>query len=274
MFVAAVVVLAIVDGAIIYAGIKFRERPGHIAKQFHGHNLLELTWTIIPTIMVVSFSVLSWQKLDFINNTRGGDVGMVIQAEGAQWAVELQLPARGPLPAERRDDLSDRRAGAAHPGRHESADRALGARTSSTRSGSPRSAGRRTRSRARHRPVAPGRQTGDIQGSVPRVLRRRARGHARSRWSRTRRTNTPRGSRPRRSQAERFNSNEAKAAASCSARSPARAVTRSMGSTAGGKIPGRAEPDPRREQEEHRRRLALTGERREPEEAGSRTRRR
>jgi cytochrome c oxidase subunit 2 len=92
MFVAAVVVLAIVDGALIYAGIKFRERPGHVAQQFHGHNMLELTWTIIPTIMVVSFSVLSWQKLDFINNSRGGDVGMVIQAEGAQWAWSFNYP--------------------------------------------------------------------------------------------------------------------------------------------------------------------------------------
>ena len=94
MFVAAVVVLAIVDGALIYAGIKFRERPGHVAQQFHGHNMLELTWTIIPTIMVVSFSVLSWQKLDFINNSRGGDVGMVIQAEGAS--------GRGPSAIRRR----------------------------------------------------------------------------------------------------------------------------------------------------------------------------
>lgn len=92
MFIAAVVVLAIVDGALIYAGIKFRERPGHVAQQFHGHNMLELTWTIIPTIMVVSFSVLSWQKLDFINNSRGGDVGMVIQAEGVQWAWNFSYP--------------------------------------------------------------------------------------------------------------------------------------------------------------------------------------
>ena len=92
MFVAAVVVLAIVDGAIIYAGVKFRERPGHVAQQFHGNNMLELTWTIIPTIMVVSFSVLSWQKLDFINNSRGGDVGMVIQAEGAQWVWNFNYP--------------------------------------------------------------------------------------------------------------------------------------------------------------------------------------
>jgi cytochrome c oxidase subunit 2 len=91
MFVAAVIVLAIVDGALVYSGIRFRERPGHVAKQFHGHNLLELTWTVVPTIMVVSFSVLSWQKLDFINNTRG-DAQMVIQAQGAQWVWTFSYP--------------------------------------------------------------------------------------------------------------------------------------------------------------------------------------
>ncbi len=91
MFVCAIVVLAIVDGGIVYAGIKFRERPGHVAKQFHGHNFLELTWTVIPTIMVVTFSVLSFQKLDFINNTRGG-VEMTIQAQGSQWVWTFSYP--------------------------------------------------------------------------------------------------------------------------------------------------------------------------------------
>src|SRR5919199_1790309 len=67
MFASAMVVLAIVAGALIYSGVKFRERPGHVAQQFHGHNMLELTWTVIPTIMVISFSVLSWQRLNIIN---------------------------------------------------------------------------------------------------------------------------------------------------------------------------------------------------------------
>src|SRR5919204_4023379 len=68
MFGAAMIVLAIVAGALIYSGVKFRERPGHVAQQFHGHNMLELTWTVIPTIMVVSFSLMSWQRLNFLND--------------------------------------------------------------------------------------------------------------------------------------------------------------------------------------------------------------
>src|SRR5207247_8241857 len=92
MFVAAVVVLAIVDGGIIYAGIKFRERPGHVAKQFHGHNLLELTWTIIPTVMVLGFSVLSFQKLLYINDA-STDAQMTVKVVAQQWVWNFQYPS-------------------------------------------------------------------------------------------------------------------------------------------------------------------------------------
>lgn len=91
MFVAAVIVLAIVDGGLLYAGIRFRERPGHVAKQFHGHNLLELAWTVVPTIMVISFSVLSFQKLQVLNDTKTG-AEMTIGVEARQWAWSFSYP--------------------------------------------------------------------------------------------------------------------------------------------------------------------------------------
>jgi cytochrome c oxidase subunit 2 len=90
MFIAAVIVLVIVDGGLIYAGIKFRARPGHIAKQFHGHNLLELVWTVVPTIMVISFSVLSFQKLNFMNDN--SNPGMTIDVVGQQWSWVYNYP--------------------------------------------------------------------------------------------------------------------------------------------------------------------------------------
>lgn len=90
MFVAAIVVLAIVDGGLIYAGIRFRDRPGHTAKQFHSHNVLELLWTVIPTIMVISFSVLSYQKLNVMNDTSGA--GMTVNVQGQQWTWLMSYP--------------------------------------------------------------------------------------------------------------------------------------------------------------------------------------
>ena len=91
MFGAAIVVLVIVDGALIYAGIKFRERPGHRAAQFHSHNVLELLWTVIPTLMVISFAVLSFQKLDYINDTASG-AEITVQVSGRQWSWTYKYP--------------------------------------------------------------------------------------------------------------------------------------------------------------------------------------
>lgn len=91
MFAAAVVVLVIVYGAIFYAGIKYRERPGVAAKQFHGHNLLELLWTVIPTIMVISFSVLSFQKLLILNDVDTG-TEMTVKVTARQWSFTFEYP--------------------------------------------------------------------------------------------------------------------------------------------------------------------------------------
>jgi cytochrome c oxidase subunit 2 len=92
MFAAAVVVLAIVVGALVVAGIRFRERPGHQARQYHGNNVLELVWTVIPTLMVISFSVLSFQRLAYVNDVDSG-AAMTIKAEGKQWVWGFQYPS-------------------------------------------------------------------------------------------------------------------------------------------------------------------------------------
>jgi len=92
MFGAAIVVLAIVVGALVVAGIRFRERPGHQARQYHGNNLLELIWTVVPTLMVISFSVLSFQRLTLVNDVDSG-AAMTIKAEGKQWVWGFQYPS-------------------------------------------------------------------------------------------------------------------------------------------------------------------------------------
>jgi cytochrome c oxidase subunit 2 len=91
LFGCAVVVLAIVVAALTYSGIKFRDRPGRVAQQIHGQNTLELIWTIVPTIMVISFTVLSWDRLNFINNVDAGSA-MTVRVDGAQWAWSFTYP--------------------------------------------------------------------------------------------------------------------------------------------------------------------------------------
>jgi cytochrome c oxidase subunit 2 len=91
LFAAAILVLVIVDGALIYSGIKFRERPGVAPKQFHGHNLLELAWTVIPTIMVVTFTILSFQRLLILNDVSTG-ADMTVKVHARQWTFDFEYP--------------------------------------------------------------------------------------------------------------------------------------------------------------------------------------
>src|SRR5205814_4630179 len=84
--------LAIVDGALIWSGIKYRERPGVVAKQFHGNNVLELLWTVIPTIMVVTFTVLSFQQLLKINIEADTVTDMTVKVHARQWSFQFEYP--------------------------------------------------------------------------------------------------------------------------------------------------------------------------------------
>src|SRR5439155_36900 len=91
LFACAVVVLAIVVGALTYSGIKFRDRPGRVAQQIHGSNTLELVWTVVPTLMVISFTALSWTRLNFINDVNS-NVAMTVKVEGRQWSWNFTYP--------------------------------------------------------------------------------------------------------------------------------------------------------------------------------------
>jgi cytochrome c oxidase subunit II len=91
LFACAVVVLAVVVGALTYSGIKFRERPGRVAHQFHGQNTLELIWTVVPTLMVISFTALSWTRLNTINDV-DSNVAMTVKVEARQWTWGFTYP--------------------------------------------------------------------------------------------------------------------------------------------------------------------------------------
>ena len=50
-----VAVFILVEGALLYSLVKFRRRPGDsLPVQVHGHTGREITWTIIPTILILS----------------------------------------------------------------------------------------------------------------------------------------------------------------------------------------------------------------------------
>ena len=85
--------------ALVYAIWKFREREGddRRPKQLHGNTALEITWTIIPAVLLAAITVPMLQGLFEMREVPTGDDVIHINVTGHQWwwefeYVDEQLP--------------------------------------------------------------------------------------------------------------------------------------------------------------------------------------
>ena len=90
-----VAVFVLVEGALLYATIKFRRRPGDpLPKQVHGNAPLEITWTVIPTILILAlgaWSVVTLFDLEKPPASAAGDI-LEVTVTGHQWWWEFEYP--------------------------------------------------------------------------------------------------------------------------------------------------------------------------------------
>lgn len=90
VFWIAVAVFVLVQGLILYAVFKFRDRGGDdIPKQVAGNTRLEVIWTIIPTLILVGIAVPTVQTI-FELARAPGDEALEVRVVGKQywWAFE------------------------------------------------------------------------------------------------------------------------------------------------------------------------------------------
>ncbi|MEX0787540.1 MAG: cytochrome c oxidase subunit II [Anaerolineales bacterium] len=92
LFGAATVIFLIVEGALVYAVLRFRRRPDDAtdAAPVHGHAALELVWTLIPTVLVTVIGVYSFQVLTKIELP--GPNPMVVEVTSRQFSWEFHYP--------------------------------------------------------------------------------------------------------------------------------------------------------------------------------------
>ena len=66
VFVIAAAIFFLVEGLIVWTVIRYRRKPGddELPPQTHGNNLAEITWTVVPTLIVAFLFVISWQTLN------------------------------------------------------------------------------------------------------------------------------------------------------------------------------------------------------------------
>ncbi len=95
IFWTAVVVFVMVEGALVYAMIKFRRKPGQgIPRQVHGNERLEIAWTIAPSLVLAAIAVPTIITIFDTANLPPGEV-MEVRVTGHQWWFEFEYPELG-----------------------------------------------------------------------------------------------------------------------------------------------------------------------------------
>lgn len=101
VFAIAVAIFVAVEGLIVWSILRYRRRPTDVdlPPQTHGNNLVEVLWTLIPTVIVLYLFAISWQTLNSVDatsvaNGQKPDVQIRALAGQFQWQFEY-LDANG-----------------------------------------------------------------------------------------------------------------------------------------------------------------------------------
>jgi cytochrome c oxidase subunit 2 len=93
LLIVSVPVFVLVETVVLYSVWKFRMKPGEEEKDgppIHGNTRLEVIWTAIPAILVVSLSTYAYTVLHTNEQSRRGE--MVVNVTERQFAFEFSYP--------------------------------------------------------------------------------------------------------------------------------------------------------------------------------------
>jgi cytochrome c oxidase subunit 2 len=91
VFAIAAIIFFLVEGLIVWSVIRYRRKPGddELPPQTHGHNLAEIIWTVVPTIIVIFLFFISWQTLNTVEATTSQpDLRVRATAGQFQWTFD------------------------------------------------------------------------------------------------------------------------------------------------------------------------------------------
>ena len=83
----------VVFGAMFYSMFAFRKSRGAKAAQWHESSKVEILWTIIPFLILISVSIPATRALIMMENVSGAD--MTIKVTGYQWKWHYQYLEEG-----------------------------------------------------------------------------------------------------------------------------------------------------------------------------------
>lgn len=86
--VVAMVVFFAVEGALLYAILRFRKRSDELPPQTHGSTALEIVWTSIPVLIVIALFSYSFIVLRDVEKTAPDDA-LSIEVDGFQFSWQF-----------------------------------------------------------------------------------------------------------------------------------------------------------------------------------------
>ena len=96
-FLIAVVIFFVVEGLLVYALVKFRERPGRQAAQFHGNTKLEVILTVIPSLILAGVAVPTVQTI--FDQAEKPEGSLEVRVVGKQFWWEYEYLGEGVVTA-------------------------------------------------------------------------------------------------------------------------------------------------------------------------------
>jgi cytochrome c oxidase subunit 2 len=92
-----IVIFAVVAAAILYSVVRFRAAPDDLedGPPIHGHTALEITWTLIPTLLVTAIGIASAIVLS--RNDAAGKDPLRVNVSAQQFAFSFSYPTANGL---------------------------------------------------------------------------------------------------------------------------------------------------------------------------------
>jgi len=88
--IVSLVMLVGITAVMVFFALRYNRRRRPIGEDIHGHNLLEITWTIVPTILAFGFFWYGWEGYKFMKTPPEDSIPVKVTGRMWSWQHEYE----------------------------------------------------------------------------------------------------------------------------------------------------------------------------------------